>query len=366
MIDLPPWDSPFYAIALFLFGICIGSSMNVVIYRVPRGLSVNKPKRSFCPTCEKEIPISRNIPLITWLLQRGKCAECKCSIPSRYFWIEFLTGLLWLLCWYGFYDPKEAIFFMILGTLALVICAVDIELMLIPRIFTIIGAVVALAGAALMPWRFYQVTWHDGLLYSLFGLAIGWASLWLVVLLGKILFGKQEFKFDEEVNWFVREPMKDDEEISFVIADEVLPWSDIFFRKTDKLVIRDLTNLRINGIKTAAESLIIYDHYIIVNGNRHNIEDLKSLEGRATAATIPREAMGMGDVNLLSVLGATFGAPSLLVIVLFACLFAIILAILGKIGFSKMIPFGPALISGGAFWLLYGQELLTWYLSHFI
>ena len=167
MIDLPPWDSPFYAVALFLFGICVGSFMNVVIYRVPRGLSVNNPKRSFCPSCRKEIPIGRNIPLLTWLLQRGKCAECSCSIPSRYFWIELLTGLLWILCWHSFPEPMEAIFYIILGTLALVICAVDIELMLIPRVFSIIGAVVALAGAALMPWRFDQVTWLDGLLYSL-------------------------------------------------------------------------------------------------------------------------------------------------------------------------------------------------------
>ena len=107
MIDFPIWSHPFYAVATFLFGICVGSFLNVVIYRVPRGLSVNKPKRSYCPTCKKEIPISRNIPLVTWLIQGGKCAECDAPIASRYFWVELMNGLLWVACWYYFSNPAR-------------------------------------------------------------------------------------------------------------------------------------------------------------------------------------------------------------------------------------------------------------------
>ena len=365
MIELPPWGSPFYAVATFLFGICVGSFLNVVIYRVPRGLSINKPKRSFCPSCKKEIPISRNIPLFTWLIQRGKCAECRCTIPSRYFWIELLTGLLWVACWYTFSDPREAILYMLLGAIALVICAVDIELMLIPRPFTILAAIIALIGGALIPERFGLVTWQEGLAYSAFGLAIGWAALWLVVLLGKAMFGKRDFHFESATFWTVREPENDDEEISFVIDDEVIPWSDIFYRKTDKLIIDGLTELNIDGKPRSAKLLEIRDHYILVDGERIDIEDLESLDGKTTSATIPREAMGMGDVDLLAVLGATFGAPSLIAIVLFSCLFTILIAALGRLGFGKMIPFGPALIAGGVFWLLYGQQAWEWYMSIF-
>jgi leader peptidase (prepilin peptidase) / N-methyltransferase len=365
MIDLPPWESPFYAVAVFLIGICVGSFLNVVIYRVPRGLSVNHPKRSFCPTCKQQIPLSQNIPLFTWLTQLGKCAACKCSIPSRYFWIELLTGLLWLACWYSFPDPLIAVFYMLLGAIALVIVAVDIELMLIPRSFTILAATIALIGGALIPERFGLFTWQEGLAYSAFGLAIGWASLWLVVLLGKAMFGKRSFIFDNPTQWTVKEPQHEDEEISFVIDGEIIPWSDIFFRKTDKLIIDGLTHLNVDGITRSATLLEIRERYILIDGDKVNIEDLKSLDGKTTSATIPREAMGMGDVDLLAVLGATFGAPSLLVIVLFSCIFTILIAGLGRLGFGKMIPFGPALIAGGVFWHLYGEQAWNWYVSIF-
>ena len=366
MFDLPPWESLFYAVASFLFGICVGSFLNVVIYRVPRGLSVNEPKRSFCPTCQKDIPISRNIPLFTWLSQLGKCHECKSSIPSRYFWIELLTGLLWVACWYYFSSPLEAVFFMILGAMALVIIAVDMELMLIPRPFTLITGAIALIGGALMPERFGLNSWSDGLFYAAFGLAIGWAALWLVVLLGKAMFGKREFKLEEETEWSLREPEKDDEEICFVIDDESITWSDIFFRKTDKLVIDGLTQLNVDGESREFESLVIYDHYIMLDNERIDIEDLKSLDGKTTSATIPREAMGMGDVDLLAVLGGVFGAPALLMIVLFACIFTIGIALLGRLGLSRPIPFGPSLIAGGVFWLLYGQSAWNWYMNLFV
>lgn len=365
MLEFPVWSHPSYIVVFFLFGICVGSFLNVVIYRVPRGLSVNHPKRSFCPICKTDIPMSRNIPLFTWLIQRGKCAECGCSIPARYFWVELLNGLLWVACWYAFSNPSEALMYMALSTLALIITAVDLELMLIPRIFTLLWFVVAMAGAALMPYRFDLTTWHESLLYAAFGAAIGWAGLWMVVLLGKKLFGKIEFKFEDPVEWYLREPTSDDEEISFVIDGEQTPWSDIFFRKSDKLIIDGLTEVRMDGILRTATKLEIHDHFVMLDTDRYEIENLDSLNGRTTSAIVPREAMGMGDVDLLAVLGATFGAPALLVIVLFSCLFAIIIALLGKIGFSKMIPFGPSLIAGGIFYLIYGKETWAWYMGFF-
>jgi len=255
---------------------------------------------------------------------------------------------------------------MLLGAMALVIIAVDIELMLIPRAFTLITGSIALIGGALMPERFGLDSWSDGLLYSAYGLAIGWVALWLVVLLGKAMFGKREFKLEEETEWSLREPETDDEEICFVIDDEAITWSDIFFRKTDKLVIDGLTHLNVDGKERQFETLVIHDHYIMLDGEKINIEDLKSLDGKTTSATIPREAMGMGDVDLLAVLGGVFGAPSLLMIVLFACVFTIGIALLGRLGLSKQIPFGPSLIAGGVFWLLYGQQAWDWYMSHFI
>ena len=67
----------------FFMGAGIGSFLNVVIYRVPRDISVNNPKRSFCPTCKKQIPMWQNIPLFSWLLLRGKCSACAAPISAR-------------------------------------------------------------------------------------------------------------------------------------------------------------------------------------------------------------------------------------------------------------------------------------------
>ena len=78
----------------FFMGAGIGSFLNVVIYRLPRGISVNQPRRSFCPTCKNQIPMWLNIPLVSWIMLRGKCAKCGCSISPRYLGVEMLTGLL--------------------------------------------------------------------------------------------------------------------------------------------------------------------------------------------------------------------------------------------------------------------------------
>lgn len=76
-----------------LTGLCLGSFLNVVIWRVPQGLSVIKP-RSFCPKCKHNITAWENIPLLSWLILRGKCRKCHLPISWRYPAIELLTGLL--------------------------------------------------------------------------------------------------------------------------------------------------------------------------------------------------------------------------------------------------------------------------------
>ena len=79
----------------FLFGACIGSFLNVVIYRLPRGKSLATPPSS-CPFCSYRIPFYLNIPVISWILLRGKCKNCQAPISPRYIIIEFITALAFL------------------------------------------------------------------------------------------------------------------------------------------------------------------------------------------------------------------------------------------------------------------------------
>ena len=89
---VPDW---IWFVFIFAFGCCIGSFLNVVIYRLPRDKSIVSPP-SACPSCGKHIRFYDNIPLISWLVLRQKCRYCKAPVSARYFVIEFLTGIVFL------------------------------------------------------------------------------------------------------------------------------------------------------------------------------------------------------------------------------------------------------------------------------
>jgi leader peptidase (prepilin peptidase)/N-methyltransferase len=81
-------------------GLFVGSFLNVVVYRVPLGLSVNRP-RSFCPTCQHQLSWSENVPIVSWLGLRGRCRNCHQSISVRYPLVELTTGVLFALVTWG-------------------------------------------------------------------------------------------------------------------------------------------------------------------------------------------------------------------------------------------------------------------------
>ncbi|MFP5326041.1 MAG: prepilin peptidase [Acidimicrobiia bacterium] len=85
----------------FLFGLAVGSFLNVVIYRVPAGESIVSP-RSKCPQCQTQIAERDNIPVVSWLLLRGRCRSCGAAISGRYPAVELLTALLFAAVGYRF------------------------------------------------------------------------------------------------------------------------------------------------------------------------------------------------------------------------------------------------------------------------
>ena len=90
----------FWSVVFFVFGSMVGSFLNVCICRMPLGLSVVSPP-SHCPHCKYSIPWFLNMPLITWLVLRGKCKNCSAPISARYFLVELLTGLMFLFAWWS-------------------------------------------------------------------------------------------------------------------------------------------------------------------------------------------------------------------------------------------------------------------------
>jgi len=360
------WQHPIFVVSSFVLGACVGSFLNVAIYRLPRGLSVNEPKRSFCPVCNKDIPWYRNIPLVTWLVQRGRCAECACKIPFRYFAVELLTAVLFLLMWVSFRDtPGLALFYMLFTALLVVVVFVDAELMIIPLQVTWLGTGLGVLAAVLVQHHLRVDGWVDGLIASAKGFAAGFGGLWAVVLLGKVLFGKKTMEFKEAVGWMLREPEDendDQQELCFVIDGEAHGWSELFYRDSDQLIIEG-HGFRIDGKRAKANALTIKGDRIEINGKTLMIEEMKSLSGKATKVSIPREAMGMGDVYLMGMLGACLGWQSVLFTIFVACLFSIVLAVLGRMGFGQRLPFGPSLAFGALCWIFWGWKTWDWYFS---
>jgi leader peptidase (prepilin peptidase)/N-methyltransferase len=91
----------FWSLVFFALGCCVGSFLNVCIYRMPLGMSIFTPP-SHCPHCKYSIPWYLNMPLATWLWLGGKCRNCAAPISPRYFFVELLTGVAFLACWLVF------------------------------------------------------------------------------------------------------------------------------------------------------------------------------------------------------------------------------------------------------------------------
>lgn len=180
----------FYSILVFILGLCIGSFANVCIYRMPKGRSIIVP-RSHCPDCDGLIAWFDNIPLISFILLGGRCRACKGEISRRYFLIELLTGLLFLVVWlrYGF-DLRTPIYWMI-ATGLIIGTFIDFDYMIIPDQITIGGIFAGLAFSIIFPSLHGVVRHFDAFKASFIGMLAGGMILWLVGELGRLAFKKE-------------------------------------------------------------------------------------------------------------------------------------------------------------------------------
>jgi leader peptidase (prepilin peptidase)/N-methyltransferase len=135
-----------------LFGLIIGSFLNVVAWRLPRGESLVKP-RSKCPGCDTQLKAYDNIPLFSWLVLRGRCRNCKTSISARYPVVEAVTAALYaLVVAVKFDDTAQLVLGLVLVTFLVPIAVIDLDVKRIPNALTAPAAVLAIVlGALLAP-----------------------------------------------------------------------------------------------------------------------------------------------------------------------------------------------------------------------
>jgi leader peptidase (prepilin peptidase)/N-methyltransferase len=141
---------PFYASSILFIGLSFGSFLNVCIYRLPRGLSVVMP-RSRCPRCKHLIAFYDNMPVISWLILRGRCRQCKTRISPRYLFVELLTGALFLGCYAYFGLTLATLKFCVFGFLILGLIFTDAETKLLPDKLTLPGLALGIVFSLLVP-----------------------------------------------------------------------------------------------------------------------------------------------------------------------------------------------------------------------
>lgn len=140
----------FYGTATFLFGLVFGSFLNVVIYRVPRGESVVRP-RSRCPNCGAAIAFYDNVPVFSWLLLRGRCRQCGTAISPRYLVVELLTGGLFLACYLQFDLTPALVKYCFFSFLVLGLIFIDADWKLLPDVLTLPGLAMGLLLSLFVP-----------------------------------------------------------------------------------------------------------------------------------------------------------------------------------------------------------------------
>ncbi len=296
------------AIIAFLFGSIIGSLSNVIIHRLPYYRSIWSPP-SHCTSCGIEIPWYLNIPILSYLLLRGRCRKCGARFSSRYMWVELTSGLLYVLVvlWLytlpppqgfgltmaeiltmniaggtpplGFPSDPLTMLLMLKGfifvSLLLILTMIDLEHMLLPDRLTIPGTIFGLLLSIAAPLNRPEIAnlgtsgaW-DAILQSVFGLLIGGAVLIIIAIAAKLL------------------------------------------------------------------------------------------------APVP---MGIGDIKLVVMIGAYVGifgiGPSLFLGFVIGGLLSILLLSLRFAGMKSLIPFGPFLALGGLLGFLWGHQIWFWYMDY--
>ena len=207
-----------FLVAAVLLGACVGSFLNVVIYRVPAGTFFSGGARSRCPECRAPIAMYHNLPVLSWLLLRGKARCCGASISPRYLLVEALTAMVfgWLF-WtcVGVHLPAQGspvdlpgweewvkFIFRAWFLAALIACTfIDIDHRILPDVITKPTMVVGVAGSALVPGLSGSFVVapdsYDGVFFSVTGLLTGLACTWFIRELAGRVFGREAMGFGD-------------------------------------------------------------------------------------------------------------------------------------------------------------------------
>ncbi len=181
-------------ILVFLIGAAIGSFLNVCIHRIPAGGSIIFPP-SHCPSCKTGIKFYDNIPIISYLLLRGRCRQCKSSISFRYPLVESINGIGYMLLTYEFGVGWTAFAYALFISSLLVLTFIDLSHQILPDLITLPGIIVGLiAASSVLP---------AGMINSIIGVLLGGGAFYLVAVISRGGMGGGDIKLIAMIGAFL-------------------------------------------------------------------------------------------------------------------------------------------------------------------
>ncbi|MCW3061265.1 MAG: leader peptidase / prepilin peptidase / N-methyltransferase [Capsulimonas sp.] len=325
----------------FLYGIAIGSFLNVVIWRLPRGGSVAKPTWSYCPQCENRLGTLDLFPVFSFLALRRRCRYCRAPISWRYPSIELLTGLLFAAVAWRFGGTADTIFYCLFVAAMISVFFIDLEHFIIPDGLNWFAALVGFAHNA---FAFYYLH-EQGQTGKLFDVQMP-ASLAGALGYGAIIYGIGL--------------------ASYVVIVALIDKNKSFFAAFWEY-IRD----------NVLDWIFIVAHYVsyIIPPLRRFVEPAPPTEG-FTAEEIESDeeagGMGGGDGKLAAAIGANLYLAAALQSALFAVAIGAAIGVVTiiqqrrKLGGRTAIPFGPAMVMGALIALFFGNDIVAWYVHNFL
>lgn len=346
----------FWSVMIFILGCAIGSFLNVCIYRMPIDLSIVSPP-SHCPNCKHSIPWYLNIPLFTWLFLRGQCANCKAPISPRYFAVELLTGLAFLASWLvvGRQFPLLALAYCLILAGFIVASFIDFEHFIIPDEITKGGMVVGFLCSLAVPALHKVDSRVLAMKESVLGMLVGAGVVYLIVRVGKLLFGKQQIELQPNTRVVFTET-------DLVLPERSIPYGDLLYRRSDMITFEAKMLELIDRcyqtvtVRLTQEKLQIGDEAL-------DPEQVRHMEAITDRMVLPREAMGLGDVKFMGAIGAFLGWKatlfSLMVSSVIGAAVGLSLILMRRQEWSARLPYGPYIAAAAIIWMFGGDKWLA-------
>lgn len=362
-----PLGIPFHiwSLAVTLTGLMVGSFLNVVIHRMPLNQSVITPP-SHCPKCDAKIPLRHNLPVVSWLWLRGRCANCAAPISPRYLAVEVLTGAVFLATWltFGRAEPLMAAALCALFAGFIAATFIDFEHLIIPDEITLGGIVAGFLFSAASPALQGAANAPAALRASALGILVGGGLVYGILRLGKLLFGRQKVALEPGTRVLFHEA-------GLVLPTGEIPYEELFYRKSDAVVFHarriELAD-RCYANQTVRLELRREPPALRIGDETFDADDEPWMAAETDAISLPREAMGFGDVKFMAAIGAFLGWPATLFSLLASSLLgtgvALVLILLRRQKWSGRLGYGPYLAAAAMLWVFGGRTLVRAWWGH--